>query len=129
MDQRQEILAILEETVLHGALMLDEHDEDWFTKIDTENLVMSDGSACICGQLFMDKMGEWSNGFEWAIHNLDELRNSQGRTFGFAPHMMVYDDKYDRFWTEHGSNLSWEMLAMCWIEQIEKRKANAGLMA
>jgi len=35
-----------------GAQFLDEKDPGWFTKIDTRTLDISDGNACVLGQLY-----------------------------------------------------------------------------
>jgi hypothetical protein len=105
------------ERVERGATMLDERIPEWYTQIDLGCLNMASGSECICGQLFMDKVGETliaRNGSEVLITDGYEYATSI-----FLDHRSLYYG-----FTENIG--CWEFLAEEWIGHIEKRLANNG---
>lgn len=64
--------------VKRGARFLDEVAPGWDTRIDLDTLRLSDGSACICGQVFKDKVSDpdMDNGFGWAVDHLFAQANA-----------------------------------------------------
>ena len=64
-------MALLDEAVQRGAEFLDSRDRLWFTKINIDDLEISNGYQCICGQLFAEKLEQNFGAFYRPVHGFD----------------------------------------------------------
>ncbi len=118
------------ERVERGAKLLDSVDTDWFNAIDISSLNLHDPWQCICGQLFVGKIGqkytvngsqrEYESGFDYASKNIYAIMDdeSMGGDYGFN-FKGTFIHAFGSGWSE------WEYLAQEWAMQIEKRIANS----
>lgn len=116
-----------------GAMLLDDVDPKWYTKIHIPELNMDNAYLCICGQVFMDQFNEAVNDsvkyfspFHWAQLNvLPESNDSAEAAAKYGFEVGIYFDESGNSITEK----VYEYLAICWIEKIEKHLAEDGMMA
>lgn len=129
---------IMETKVERGAQYLDESYPDWYTKINVDQFNLSDADHCICGQLFLEKIEElmnedeenyYADGFDYANENLGISMINHG--FLRDPFLV------DRYYGPDIVNVysydslifaQYDYMGTCWIEKIQKRLAEDGLM-
>ena len=131
-----------------GAKWLDKVKPNWYLDIDIPNLDISDGSFCICGQVFMEEADltldeydeiQYENGYEYAVQEVIDPYSEDGDTaerLGFntlpkrdrlfeIPDHIVATFAYDGAPAYRApyrmQKVEWELLATEWILQIEKR--------
>ena len=69
--------ARIETKVARGARWLDEVVPDWWKRIDVDNLDLSDGYECICGQLFREEgAARKESGYNYAWNSLFAQANA-----------------------------------------------------
>jgi hypothetical protein len=126
MSQVHRIDCRLAPDVERGCSFLDGAQPDWFERIDIGTLEMANTHSCICGQVFLqrviDQAGAYkcSDGYDYFVHEFD----TNGVKLGFDIPSREYGDGCE---PAH-RYLAFAILATLWIEQIEKRRANAGTM-
>jgi hypothetical protein len=106
-----------------GARWMDEHCPDWASKIDLDELRMSETDLCILGQtarcVLPDNARPHYGEFEyWAVvrHFAPEFAH----TTWAAERGFDIDDKYEPIGDDSGT-AEYEMLTIAWHEQIRQR--------
>lgn len=104
--------AHLDQCVVSGAEFCDRNRPDWFTRVNRATLDLHDGVYCACAQAFDFGLGAtgWVRGTHLAIQQglrIEEL--------GFIVALCGVP-----------THIQYEYMRERWIEQIEKRLANAG---
>ena len=114
------------ERVAKGAQFLDEKIPDWYTKINTDTLDMTDGSCCIIGQLYP------RDGFTWTLKYTYNWNNKTAQDHGFfiedLPEGCDCPNCSTAETTENGMemdgprwNALYAELKECWLGQIADR--------
>jgi hypothetical protein len=138
--------------VANGAEWLDAIKPNWYLEVNTEELEISSGDSCICGQVFMDEFMkhisnhraenpdypedyDFENGWDYAVENFFSLEDADD-PYGFASKLgfNMLDLKRRKFNINYVSEnmgyekpsaaipkIEYELLAVEWISQIEKR--------
>lgn len=136
------------EAIDRGMKTMDDHfgSPEWVAKIDLEALDLSLSTSCVCGQLFEMEAKEWgkqkdisssySTGYEWALqYIMEDEADAAANGFmltdpGYLTILILkyngltYSDAVERFKFKE----AWGMFTDMWIERIEKRRAELGLM-
>ncbi len=105
-----------------GETFLNEREPDWWKRISIPDLDMTRGHACICGQLFMDKVTAWDevdyigDGYEYASQKVLPENDREGETMGFVlpPKTGSLADEFDEL-----EAWAWEKLAHEWIYRVQ----------
>lgn len=135
----------LSENVERGAKFLDSLDlgDAWYKQIETEHLDLASGTECIAGQLFMsyleDSIRLYDHGFHYLLEEYFDGDTYDAAYYGFNLHQDLLhkmdDDGEGYEWLDKAHYFGvgtrhhiYEFLAVEWIVQIEKRKAEAGEM-
>lgn len=109
---------LMRDRVERGARLLDEKRPGWENEIDIEHFDISDANTCILGQVFMN--GSEHDPYNQGIKVLfpDSEYGNDDKTHGFDLDAAYYQGA--------GINREglWELLAVYWIRQIQRRKGN-----
>lgn len=138
---------VMSENVQRGIEFLDSVDPQWYRKVDTAELDISNPHACICGQVFLGKIEEiyadssiyYDSGFDYVVQEYLVDSSSVCSLYGFAAqdYFNVGEDLTDaetamndvvRSPFYHNIYNQFEYLACEWITQIIKRKEEKGEM-
>lgn len=115
-------VALLQARVDAGAALLDRRDPTWFRRIDKDRLDISACANCIMGQLGGLKvdedghvLGDWEEvAAGYGLHTKADLL-----AHGFT--LISWDHWF-------ATVRPWPLLTEMWVEAVEKRLANAGLL-
>lgn len=99
----------------------------WEKGIDLNNLRMSDGCECICGQAFVKEAADaWPiDGFEWAARRLTGGNYEATAAYGF------FRGPFHEVGMPNGTRkAAWTVLGDLWAERIknERRRIKKNLM-
>lgn len=111
--------------VERGSDWLDNNFPDWYTHVDPILLDMSDGAACICGQVFA-RISNAQQGFNYFVHHYGGDQDNVAVAYGFLAGGYEYEDDkgIERYIS---SEEEYSALAEEWLHVISKRMANDGL--
>jgi len=135
----------LSANVERGAKFLDGLglEDAWYNQIKTEDLDIASGYGCVAGQLFMsyleDSIRLYDHGFHYMLEEYFDGDTYDAAYYGFNLHQDLLhkmdDDGEGYEWLDEAHYFGvgsrhriYEFLAIEWIAQIEKRKAEAGEM-